>query len=102
MEKTTSNIEVEAIHQIPTCLHEFRDSLPGALYYFVIGKRPAAIPVSEAKSIRFTLHPGSVIRCEKLMLEFGSRTKIITAALAWVAEQDQRTQYLLKHMKPYS
>lgn len=101
MEQTTSKNEVEAIHQIPSSLHEFRDSLPGALYYLALGKRPTAIPVGEAKSMRFLLHPDSVIRCEKLMLEFGSRTKIIIAALAWVAEQDQRAQLLLKHMKPY-
>lgn len=102
MEQTTSNIEIEAIHQIQTSLHEFRDALPIALHYLAWGDRPAVIPEGEAKSIRFTLHPKSVHICERLIPEFGSRTKVITAALAWVAEQNELQQYLYKHTKPYN
>lgn len=101
MEQTTSNIEIEAIHQIQTSLHEFRDALPIALYYLQQGERPAAIPDGDAKSIRFMLHPKSVHLCERLIPEFGSRTKVITAALAWVAEKNKTQQYLFKHTKLY-
>lgn len=102
MASTSIITEIEAIHQIQTSLHEFRDALPIALWYLARGERPTVIPEGEAKSIRFMLHPKSIGICERLIPEFGSRTKVITAALAWVAERNKLQQFLFKHAKPYS
>ena len=101
MENPTSNISIELVHQIPTGLHEYRDALQGALYYLSLGERPAEIPKGDAKSVRFSLPPKGIIVLEKLIPVFGSRTKVITAALAWVSEQSDLHKYMYKHMRPY-
>lgn len=102
MESSTKNFHTELVHQIPTCLHEYKDALQGGLYFLAYrGERPTEIPTGDAKSIRLSLPPKGIIVLDELVKQFGSRTKVITAALALVSEQSEFRKVCAKSMRTF-
>lgn len=86
-------------YKVPESLESVKAALPAALMYLAKGERPTQVPQDEKKSMRFALDAQAEIYIGRLTPEFGSRTQVITHALAWVAERSDREKLMLINTK---
>lgn len=86
-------------YKVPAELEGMKEALPAALMYLARGERPTNIPKGNRKSMRFTIDARAETYLDRLTPEFGSRTKVITHALAWVAERSERERFMLINTK---
>lgn len=91
--------EIQVNHRIPEELEAVKSALPAALMYLARGERAKHIPEGPTKGMRFTLSEKAASYIDQLTPEFGSRTQVITQALAWAAERDSREILMLSNTK---
>lgn len=94
-EPNGASMERRITHLIPGTLENMKDALPVALMYLARGERSSYIPEGEIKKVNFRINAKTEEFITRLTPEFGTRTQVIIHALAWVAELDNRQQFML-------